>query len=209
MTRAALNCLDDHPGGFFLMIEGGAVDWANHAGQAGRMIEEQSDFLGAVEAVVGWVEKHSHWDETLVIVTSDHETGLIWGPRSDRVAFEPIVDRGKGRVPGLRYNSTSHGNSLVPLYARGPESGQFVRLVRGTDAVAAAKHGFSGQYVDNTDIFTVVRLSLLGASRSDKLPACRAFARNRKLAACGYDGLLRNRKLAACGYGGTATAERN
>lgn len=195
MTRAALNCLDDHPGGFFLMIEGGAVDWANHANQAERMIEEQIDFLGAVEAVVGWVEKHSHWDETLVILTSDHETGVIWGPRSDRVAFEPIVDRGKARVPGLRYHCDSHGNSLVPLYARGPDSDQFLRLVRGTDAVAAAKHGFSGQYVDNTDIFAVMRLGLLGASRSHKLPACGAS--------------FRNRKLAACAYGATATVGRN
>jgi alkaline phosphatase len=36
MTRAALNVLDDDPNGFFIMIEGGAVDWAAHANQSGR-----------------------------------------------------------------------------------------------------------------------------------------------------------------------------
>jgi len=40
MTKAALNVLDNDADGFAVMIEGGAVDWANHANLAGRMIEE-------------------------------------------------------------------------------------------------------------------------------------------------------------------------
>ena len=39
MGRAALNVLDNDPDGFFLMIEGGAVDWAGHDNQSGRLIE--------------------------------------------------------------------------------------------------------------------------------------------------------------------------
>ena len=64
MTRAALNVLDNDPDGFFLMIEGGAVDWASHDNQSGRMLEEQLDFDRTVAAVVRWVENHSSWDET-------------------------------------------------------------------------------------------------------------------------------------------------
>jgi alkaline phosphatase len=75
MTRAALNILDDDPDGLFLMIEGGAVDWAAHANQSGRMIEEHMDFDRAVQAVVDWVNANSNWGETLLIVTNDHETG--------------------------------------------------------------------------------------------------------------------------------------
>ncbi len=160
MAQAALRALSADTDGFYLAIEGGAVDWANHSNQPARMVEEQLDFLRAVEAVVQWVETHSRWDETLVIVTADHETGLIWGPQSDRVAFQPIVDRGEGHLPGLRYNATGHTNSLVPLYARGPGSQRFATLVDGQDPTAAAKWGFSGQYVDNTDIFTVCRAAL-------------------------------------------------
>jgi len=163
MTQAALNCLDDNPQGFYLMVEGGAVDWANHANLPDRMIEEHIDFLKAVEAVVRWVETKSSWQETLVILTADHETGLIWGPQSDRVPFQPIVDCGPGNLPGLKYNSRSHTNSLVPLYARGPGSEQFTRLLRGVDPTAAEKFGMSGQYVDNTAIFMVLRQSIVAA----------------------------------------------
>jgi alkaline phosphatase len=157
MAKGAINCLDDNPKGFYLMIEGGAVDWANHANEPERMIEEQIDFVKAVEAVVEWVDKHSSWDDTLLVLTADHECGFLWGPKSDAVAFDPIVDNGPGRLPGMKHNSANHTNSLVPLYARGAGSGRFAELVRRTDAKAAAVWRFSGRYIDNTDIFTVMK----------------------------------------------------
>ncbi len=162
MTKAALNCLDDNPDGFFLMIEGGAVDWANHANRPRRMIEEQTDFVHAVEAVVAWIRSHGGWDETLLILTSDHDCGLIWGPGSKMVAFDPIVDRGPGKMPGIVYHSGGHSNSLVPLLARGPGSRRFADLVKGQDKRAAAVWRFSGRYVDNTDIFTVMKGEVIG-----------------------------------------------
>jgi len=164
MTKGALNCLDNNPDGFYLMIEGGAVDWANHANRPERMIEEFSDFFRAADAVVHWVEKNSNWDETLLILTADHETGLLWGPNSDMVAFDPLVDQGQGNIPGLKYNYKSHSNSLVPLYARGPGSQRFDKLVRGTDPTAAAKYGFSGRYVENTAVAVVMKASIAAAA---------------------------------------------
>ncbi len=157
MSRAAINCLDDEPQGFFLMIEGGAVDWANHENEPGRLIEEQIDFLQAVDAVVAWVEKHSSWDETLLILTADHECGLLWGPDSAKVAFQPLVDHGKGKLPGMRHNAFGHSNSLVPLYARGAGATRFNASVRGRDPKAAEVWKISGQYIDNTDVFRVMR----------------------------------------------------
>ena len=157
MAKAAMNCLDDDPDGFYLMIEGGAVDWANHANEPDRMIEEQIDFLGAVETVVEWIESHGGWDETLLILTADHETGLIWGPDSSKEAFQPLEDHGPGKLPGMKFNSHGHSNSLVPLYTRGPGSRRFAALVKGKDPTAAAHWLNSSQYVDNTDIFTVMQ----------------------------------------------------
>jgi alkaline phosphatase len=162
MSLAALNCLDDNPKGFYLSIEGGAVDWANHNNDLNRMIEEQIGYLEAVEAVCQWVETKSSWDETLVILTSDHETGMIWGPKSDEVAFQPIEDRGAGKAPGVKYHSTNHSLSLVPVYARGPGSDGFAARVRGADEAAARVWKISGKYVDNTDVFGVVREALGG-----------------------------------------------
>jgi len=160
MTKAAINVLAREPNGFYLVIEGGAVDWANHANQPARMIEEQIDFLQALRAVVDWVEAHGGWSQTLVICTADHETGLLWGTHSDAVPFDQILDRGKGKVPDLRYNSLSHTNSLVPLVARGAGCERFAERVRGVDAAAGEHWSFSGQYVDNTDVFQVMDAAL-------------------------------------------------
>jgi len=161
MTRGALNVLHRNPKGFFLMVEGGAVDQANHSNHAGRMIEEQVDFMNAVDAVVQWVEAHSSWDETLVIITADHETGFLWGPNAGPatdahpVLWDPIQNRGKGKMPGCRYYSINHTGSLVPLFAKGRGAGLFDRLVKGTDPVY-------GRYVDNTDVFKVMN-AVMGA----------------------------------------------
>jgi alkaline phosphatase len=157
MSKAAIHCLDDNPNGFYLMIEGGAVDWANHANEPDHMIEEQIDFVNAVEAVVAWIESHGGWNDTLLILTADHETGLLWGPDSAKIPFQPIVDHGPGKLPGMRFNSHGHSNSLVSLYARGPGSQRFETLVKGKDATAAEKWHNAGPYVDNTDVFQVMQ----------------------------------------------------
>ncbi|MGE5612269.1 MAG: alkaline phosphatase [Bacillota bacterium] len=159
MAKAALNILNNRGTGFFLMIEGGAVDWANHANQPGRMIEEACDFLAALRAVNDWVNTYSSWDETLVIVTADHETGLLWGPNSDTVAFDKVVNNGAGKMPGLHYNATSHSASLVPLFAKGPGSELFESMIVAYDPVR-------GAYVDNTDIFKVMKQTLPNSKKS-------------------------------------------
>ncbi len=155
MARGAINVLERNPQGFFLLIEGGAVDWANHKNQAGRMLQEQADYVKTVEAVVAWVETKSNWDETLVILTADHETGFLWGPKSDTVPFDPIVDCGPGKVPEMKYHSKNHTNCLVPLYARGAGSELLARLVAGQDPVR-------GPYVDNTSVARLLQYASAG-----------------------------------------------
>jgi alkaline phosphatase len=154
MSRAALNILDDDKDGFFLMIEGGAVDWAGHDNRTGRMIEEMVDFNKAVESVVDWVNTHSSWDETLVIVTADHETGYLTGPDSGKnlptlltipKTWTPLVNNGPGHVPGLEWHSHDHTNSLVPLFAKGTGSDIFQKYADEVDPVR-------GRYIDNTEI---------------------------------------------------------
>jgi alkaline phosphatase len=153
MTRGALNVLGQNPNGFFLMIEGGASDWANHGNDASRMVQEQSDFNLAVEAVVQWVEANSSWEETLVLITADHETGMLWGPDSDKEPFQPLVDNGPGKMPGLKYHSKKHTNSLVPLFARGVGAERLETLIIGTDPVR-------GPYVDTTGVAQTAQAAL-------------------------------------------------
>jgi alkaline phosphatase len=72
MTRAALERLSADPQGFFLMIEGGQIDWAGHANDAGWLLAEMRRFDAAVAAVLDWTAGR---DDTLVVITADHETG--------------------------------------------------------------------------------------------------------------------------------------
>ncbi len=163
LVRGALNVLDEDPDGLFLAIEGGAIDWANHQNNASRMIQEQVEFVAAIEAVIAWVEANSHWGETLLIVTADHDTGLVWGPRSDQMPFEPLTDQGAGRVPKLAFNTTHHTNSLVPVYARGAGSELLAQFVIGNDPVR-------GGYVDNTGVAKVLRYAVEGLSSGIPTP---------------------------------------
>lgn len=72
MVGKALELLDKNPKGFFLMIEGGQIDWAGHNNDAGVLLHELLDFDAAVRLVYEWAK---HRDDTLLIVTADHETG--------------------------------------------------------------------------------------------------------------------------------------
>lgn len=173
MSRAALNSLTEDKDGFFLMIEGGAVDWANHSNQKGRAIEEQLDFNDAVSAVVEWVDKKSSWDETLLIVTADHETGCLWG--DEKEIFVPVRDKGKGQIPEMFYHSKKHTNALVPLYAKGAAATLFSGMKRGRDSfmgkiMSSHDKDFSGDYVDNTDIFRVMTRAISDGQLSDVNP---------------------------------------
>jgi alkaline phosphatase len=148
MTMGAINVLDNNPNGFFLMVEGGAVDWAAHSNQSGRMIEEMMDFDQTVEAVVDWVQANSNWGETLLIVTGDHETGYLTGPGSNPT-WEPIVNNGPNNLPGMQWNSGDHTNSLLGLYAKGDDARLFSRYATLRDPVR-------GRYMHNTAVAKVI-----------------------------------------------------
>jgi alkaline phosphatase len=63
----------DNEEGFFMMVEGGKIDWACHANDAASAIEDTVAFDDAVAEAVAFYEEHP--DETLILVTGDHETG--------------------------------------------------------------------------------------------------------------------------------------
>ena len=71
-VKAGINVLDSDEG-FFMMCEGGKVDWSGHANDAATSIHETLAFADAVQVAVDFAAEHP--DETLIIVTADHETG--------------------------------------------------------------------------------------------------------------------------------------
>lgn len=72
MTRAALEVLSGDETGFWLMVEPGDVDWANHDNNLDNSIGAALSGDDAVKVITDWVERHSNWDESLMIVTADH-----------------------------------------------------------------------------------------------------------------------------------------
>jgi len=63
----------DNPNGFFMMIEGGKVDWACHANDAVSATHDMVAFDDAIGIALDFYNQHP--DETLIVVTGDHECG--------------------------------------------------------------------------------------------------------------------------------------
>ena len=147
MTKGALNALGQNDKGFSVMIEGGAIDWSGHSNQTGRDIEETQDFNKAVDAAIAWVEENSSWDETLLIVTADHETGYLSG-KEETASWNPQTGE-KGKAPEHQWYSGEHTNQVVPFFFKGAGSEDIMAKATGTDPVR-------GKYIDNTDVANLI-----------------------------------------------------
>ncbi|MCI0754521.1 alkaline phosphatase [Teichococcus vastitatis] len=173
MAEGALNVLGQDEDGFFLMVEGGAVDWAAHANDTGRIIEEQVSFNDTVDSVVDWVETNSSWEETMVIVTTDHGNGLLLGPDGTEVAFQPVQNNGQGELPGVSWHTGNHTNELVPIWAKGPGaealSDAATKVDPGLGNYAYNEMGYN--YLDNTDVFDAMYAAMGLGSEQDAVAA--------------------------------------
>lgn len=77
ITTAAIDFLEAKGGknGFFLMVEGGQIDWACHSNDGATMVTEVLDFDKSIALAYEFYKKHPN--ETLIVVTADHETGGV------------------------------------------------------------------------------------------------------------------------------------
>lgn len=122
MTAAAIARLKADPDGFYLMVEGGRIDHAHHAGQAGFALEEAAEFARAVQYAVDNTDPA----ETLIMVTADHShVFTIAGyPKRGNDILGLVVppagrgeDGGDGTAPAL----AADGKPYTTLgYANGP-----------------------------------------------------------------------------------------
>jgi alkaline phosphatase len=120
MTTTALDILDNDSDGFFLMIEGGKIDHASHDNQLARMIGETEEFSNTVAGVLAWAAGR---DDTLVVVTADHETG----------GLTVLGDNGAGMLPTVSWSTTGHTGVNVPVYAWGVGADRFNGVMDNTD----------------------------------------------------------------------------
>ncbi len=146
LTDAALERLGSSPNGFVLMIEGGSIDWANHDNQQHQAVFETLEFDRSVQHVIQWVEKHSSWHDTLLVVTADHDCGqpAVLPPTKAPGKEDGTPDRviAPGEFAGCRYITGDHTAAPVPVYSAGP----------GSDRLAGP--------MDNTHIARIIRMVL-------------------------------------------------
>lgn len=119
MTRKAISILSQNPEGFFLMVEGGQIDWAGHDHDAENMINDTIGFDKAVAVGLDYSKDHP---DTLVIVTADHETG---GMLVDLVSSGSPDEDGPFEMPDgtlffVNWTKEAHSAKDVPLTASGP-----------------------------------------------------------------------------------------
>lgn len=90
MTVTALRILQKSKEGYFLMIEGGLIDFAHHRGHAAQALLETVRFSDAVDATLRMIDT----SDTLVIVTSDHTHSMSfngYGARNSSILGETIA----------------------------------------------------------------------------------------------------------------------
>jgi alkaline phosphatase len=186
---AALNVLNCDPDGFVLMIEGGAIDWANHANNMNAMIGEMIDYNNAVAAVAAWIEDPTNgagWDNTLVIICGDHECGYLsagpgvmpnvpLGEVSDHTLRleKPIADKGR-RASWDDTNNDNHideGERVYWAYNSGGHTNSLIPVfAKGAGSELLADYDLHsdpvrGKYLDNTTLFEVMWLAMMRGGR--------------------------------------------
>lgn len=77
MAEAALTVLSKDPEGFWLMVEAGDVDWANHDNNIDTSIGAVLSGDAAVKRVTDWIDENGGWKDTVMIVTADHGHYLV------------------------------------------------------------------------------------------------------------------------------------
>lgn len=72
-TQKGIDLMKDNSAGFFMMVEGGKIDWACHANDAMAAIQDTIAFDNAVKVAVDFAQQYPN--DTLIVVTGDHECG--------------------------------------------------------------------------------------------------------------------------------------
>ncbi len=99
ITTSAIEFLDAKSKGFFLMVEGGKIDWACHSNDAATIFAEVEDFDKSIQLAYEFYLKHPN--ETLIVVTADHETGgLGLGIKGYTLHFDKFASQ-KCSLPAL------------------------------------------------------------------------------------------------------------
>jgi len=131
LMEIALRRLSADPDGFFLMVEGGQIDWAEHDQDAPHLVPELADFDPAVAEARRFAAAHR---QVAVVVAADHDTGdpAPWAKDEPEAPLE------------IRFLMGEHTALLVPLLVNGPPARAWARARHHTDLSLAMREWLLG-----------------------------------------------------------------
>jgi alkaline phosphatase len=169
LSKAALNVLGKDKDGFWLMIEGGDIDWGAHDNNLDNMIGTTLDFDKAVGSVITWINANGGWANNELIVTADHDHYLTLNDNAPTIirnstdtatgfstltTDNTIAGSGQqwGTTAGDKYGWGNHSNRPVPVYYQGAGTEQLLASVgTGYEAYGKQVQGIAG-LIDQVDI---------------------------------------------------------
>lgn len=153
IVEAAIAVLERNPKGFFMMAEGGLIDWTAHSQDLAGTIFEILDFDQAIAVANAFYERHPK--ETLIVVTADHETGGIALGRGRGYNYDlTVIDKIKNTTAPtdvekymndaqsidsvniqahIGWTTFSHTGGPVPVWAKGAGADKFAARQDNTD----------------------------------------------------------------------------
>ncbi|WP_225225933.1 alkaline phosphatase [Komarekiella delphini-convector] len=188
LTKAALSVLGKDKDGFWLMVEGGDIDWAAHDNNMDNLIGTMNDFDKSVQEVMTWIENHGGWSKNLLLVTADHDhyltlnndfaskltanpepsqaRGLKYNAKDITFNKHNPKDAGHfwGSDPNYKYLWGSHSRRIVPVYYQGAYSSTLTRFlgqdVKFTDSSGTYSAPGVRGVVDQSHIFQAMKTAL-------------------------------------------------
>lgn len=151
LVSKALDFLSKDEDGFFLMAEGAHIDHGGHNNDITYMLEELLSFDDMVKYVVNWASKR---DDTVVLVTADHETGGLQIEEDAKYGELFEMDE-YGNYKNFRWTTGGHTAENVWLFAYAPQidfknysTSEFDGIIRNVDVFKIANAYLSGELVE-------------------------------------------------------------
>lgn len=140
---------------FFIMCEGGNIDWAAHDNKTMTTVMEILDFDKAIQRALEFYNEHP--DETLIVVTADHETGGVsigegkdwrpeiidwklledhWYESGEKNVLSYEENREMNRKALIGWTSSHHTAARVPAFAIGKGAEKFHGIIENSDIKA-------------------------------------------------------------------------
>ncbi|PSB29163.1 alkaline phosphatase [Chlorogloea sp. CCALA 695] len=177
LTTAALEVVSKDKDGFWMMVEGGDIDWAAHDNNIDNLIGTMNSFDKAVQTTIDWIGKNGGWRKNLLIVSADHDhyltlndnfPELLKAQGADALTFtnHTPVNAGHfwGSDPNVKYGWGSHTNRMVPVYYQGGTSTLTQFIGKGFKSYGFDVPGVPGA-VDQVHIYQVMLNTLTAPVR--------------------------------------------